>query len=189
MTKAENKIKELETEIAELKKEHEIEKRIEHIVALAKERKQSKEEEDMNLYHQWESMEDKIYTLAYDRIVTILRLSKALKENGFELPEEWWCRDNSDTNGIKFVGLTEEAIVLKKDGTYCDVSLEEISYNNKDTEYYCNVYTEYYHDRQCESIDESISLLKKSIMAMELFIADFDRFEKAFYDYLDSLGV
>lgn len=189
MTRAENKIKELETEIVELKKEHEIEKRIEHIVALAKERKQSKEEEDMKLYHKWENLRGEMCTSLESRAIAIMRLSRALKENGFELPEKWYRYDNNDTNIIKFVGLTDEIIVLTKDNTYCEMIMQTVSYGNKDTEYYCDIDTEYYYDRECENIDESISLLKKSIMAMELFIADFDRFEKAFYDYLDSLGV
>lgn len=188
MTRAENKIKELETEIAELKKEHEIEKRIEHIVALAKERKQSKEEEDMNLYHKWENLRDEMLTSLESRMIAIMRLSRALKENGFELPKEWWCYDNNDTNGIKFVGLDCQIVTLKKDGTYCEMIMYEQGYE-PNTDYYCDICTEYYYDRECKNIDESISLLKKSIMVMELFVADFDRFEKAFYDYLDSLGV
>ena len=181
MTVAEKKIENLEKEIVELKKEHEIELRIEHIIAIAKEKKHKKEEEDKALYAEWENLLNELYSLE-DRMVAIMRISKALKENKIELPKEWWHCDNSDTDGIKFVGIVSEIIVLKKDGTYCEVSLDGFN-----EEYYCNVATEYYYDMECKDVDESIAILKRSIMVMKLFLADFDRFEKAFYDYVDNL--
>ena len=181
MTVAEKKIEKLEKEIVDLKKEHEIELRIEHIIAIANEKKHKKEEEDKALYTEWENLLDKLYSLE-DRLVAIMRISKALKENEIELPKEWWHYDNSDTNGIKFVGIVSEIIVLKKDGTYCEVSLDGFN-----EEYYCNIATEYYYDIKCKNIDESIAILKRSIMVMKLFLTDFDRFEKEFYDYVDNL--
>lgn len=182
MTVAEKKIENLEKEIVELKKEHEIELRIEHIIAIAKEKKHKKEEEDKALYAEWENLlMGKLYSLE-DRMVAIMRISKALKENEIELPKEWWHYDNSDTDGIKFVGIASEIIVLKKDGTYCEACLDGFN-----EEYYCNIATEYYYDMECKDIDESIAILKRSIMVMKLFLADFDRFEKAFYDYVDNL--
>ena len=187
MNNIEKEIRNLENEIAKLKSKNALQSRLEHIKNKANERDTAIRNEIENLTFEYAELKIDVDCLA-DRILNIVEIARELKRNKFEFSTE-------------LLGLSSEKIkFFKHDYVYygkftlgigSSANMNnpwvfiELFFNDETMEEDINVRTTYADTIEKNiyfSDEKKIEILKQSITALTRFLADFDNFEKRFYD-------
>ena len=182
MTEKENKIRELENEIARLKSENELENRLEHIKNMAIKRDLSRAEELDNLTSEYADLKMQIDDLL-PRMENLQIVRQCLKDNNLHVPYDKYEIQmyNNETWGMGFSHC--ENSLCTSDG-YVDVKLYENEFGEMD----CNVKTNFIYIRDNENNwSRKIRVMNNHLTAMRNFIINFDKFEKYFYAEIDGL--
>ena len=182
MTEKENKIRELENEIARLKSENELESRLEHIKNMAIKRDLSRAEELDNLTGEYADLKMAIDNLL-PRMENLQTVRQCLRDNNIRVPHnEYGIEMFNDTAWGMGFSYCENKLCLN------DGFVKVFLYENEFGEMDLDVKTNFIHVRDNENDwKRKIRIMNNHLTAMRDFIINFDKFEKYFYTEVDGL--
>lgn len=184
MTEMEKKIRTLENEIARLKRENELQNRLEHIKSMAEKRDMSREEEINNLIHEYADLKMDIDELL-PRILNMLTVSKCLKENGYIGSEFHYYGISLYNNNSR--GVSMDCVI--NSGNLHDGFVQAKPFKNVETEDWdLNVENWFYEmlNNKGHGHEWRVKYATNMLNAMKEFVNNFDKFENKFYEYAEN---
>lgn len=183
----ENRIRELEKELAELKRKTELTTRLEHINKKVEEREQKINDELDRLRMEYSMLFCDISTMTND-IMDMITIARVMEENKLEYLDRmdgmlitngltWWYKEKPPVNRITINGLS---------GSYVSCELNDDLEIEIKTHYSWAV-KDCYEKRVSFNRSTEISILKNTIKTMKNFVEVFPKFKNAFYEVIDNL--